>query len=211
MDFDHIVVGAENLEAGRDYVRDILGVDVPPGGCHERFSTHNRLMKLGGRTYFEIIAIDPDQPTPGRPRWFSLDDPAMRVRLAERPGLIAWVARSPDLAATVAASVVDLGTVIDMQRGDLRWRMAIPDDGVLREEGCMPMCIQWPDGIHPADALPDLGVRLDRLVLHHPDPNRLCAQLSVMGAADLVEVAESEAPGLVAYMARPDGGAVVLD
>jgi hypothetical protein len=43
--------------------------------------THNRLLKLGEGFYLELIAIDPQAPPPGRPRWFGLD----RLELPVRP------------------------------------------------------------------------------------------------------------------------------
>lgn len=211
MELDHIVVAATSLAAGAAYVRDRLGVDVPAGGRHEGRGTHNRLMGLGGRTYFEIIAVDPEQPVPARPRWFSLDEPAMRDRLAVRPHLIAWVARSPDLTATAAASPVDLGVVSDMRRGDVRWRMAVPDDGALREGGCLPLCIQWPGTFHPTDTLADPGCRLSGLTLVHPDPVRLKAVLAALGTDGLAEVVEGAEPALRAVLTRPDGKTAVLD
>jgi hypothetical protein len=36
-----------------DHVADLLGVEVPSGGRHERMGTHNLLMRLGGDTYLE--------------------------------------------------------------------------------------------------------------------------------------------------------------
>ena len=45
-------------------------------------STHNHLMRLGNSAFLEVISIDPDAPAPARTRWFDLDDPAMRARLA---------------------------------------------------------------------------------------------------------------------------------
>lgn len=211
LDLDHIVIAAETVEAGVDFVRSRLGVDVPPGGRHETMGTHNRLMALGGYRYLEIIAADPDRPAPPWPRWFSLDEPAMRARLAVRPRLVAWVARSTDLAVTAAACPVHLGTVTDMRRGDVRWRMVVPGDGALREGGCLPLCIQWPGGLPPTGAMADLGCRLERLTLAHPQPARLTSLLAAFGADGLAETVLGDAPALRAVLTRPDGETVVLD
>ena len=43
--------------------------------------THNRVLGMAGGMYLEVIAIDPDAAAPERPRWFGLDEPAMRERL----------------------------------------------------------------------------------------------------------------------------------
>jgi hypothetical protein len=57
--------------------------------------THNRLLKLGAGRFLEVIAIDPEAPAPGRRRWFDLDAPFMRQRLARGPDLIHWVDLHP--------------------------------------------------------------------------------------------------------------------
>ena len=81
-----------------------------------------------------------------------------------------------------------------MSRGTLNWQIAIRDDGGLMEKGLLPMLIEWPaskspnpdrtdhtsepattasedpEYQHPAAAMADLGLRLRRLELSHPDP-----------------------------------------
>ena len=211
LSLDHLVIGARTLDEGRDYVRDVLGIDVPLGGRHTHMGTHNRLVGLGGRRYLEIIAIDPEQPAPGRARWFGLDDPVQRARRLQRPRLIAWVAGSIDLDATVAACPVDMGPVADMQRGDFRWRMAVRVDGALIEGGCVPVCLQWPDGIHPADGMADSGCRVDGLTVQHPAPDALRAILRDIGALELVDITPAPMPGLTATVTAPNGNTAVLD
>ena len=39
---DHLVVAARDLDAGREYISEMLGVDVPIGGEHKMMGTHNR-------------------------------------------------------------------------------------------------------------------------------------------------------------------------
>ena len=55
--------------------------------------THNRLLRLGPTWYLELLAIDPQGTTPAHPRWFELDEPAMKARLASGPRLVHWIAR----------------------------------------------------------------------------------------------------------------------
>jgi hypothetical protein len=49
IELDHIVIGAATLEDGVRFVKQKLGVDIPPGGKHPLMSTHNHVMQLGRR------------------------------------------------------------------------------------------------------------------------------------------------------------------
>ena len=77
---DHLVVGAASLEQGVTYIQEQLGVAIPKGGEHPLMGTHNHLMQLGNDVFLEVIAVNPDAPTPDRPRWYGLDDPFVRGR-----------------------------------------------------------------------------------------------------------------------------------
>lgn len=156
---DHLVVAADSLEAGADWCEAMLGVAPLPGGQHPLMGTHNRLLNLSSdafpRCYLEIIAIDPEAPAPGRARWFGLDQ-----RPPGPPALWHLVARSTMLDMHRWGLIhrqSDPGLPIAASRGDLRWQILVRDDG--RRLGALPTLIQW-DGPHPADRLPDSGLRL---------------------------------------------------
>lgn len=159
-ELDHIVVAARTLGEGAAWVQSRLGVSPVPGGKHPTMGTHNSLLSLGPGRFLEVIAVDPDAPSPQRPRWFELDTPAMRQRLAKSPGLIHWVECTVDLEAALEDYPVPVD-ITPFTRGDYRWRMALTPDGSIPDGGSSPTLIQW-EGAHPAEALPDAGVRLVR-------------------------------------------------
>ena len=202
---DHLVIGAATLQAGMAHVGALFGIEMPPGGAHPMMGTHNRLLRVGDGLFLEIIAIDPDAPDPGRPRWFALDDPVQRRRIAERPRLIAWVAGTRDLDGTLAGAPADLGRAIIARRGALSWRIAIRDDGSLPENGALPVLIEWPEGPHPAEKMIDLGIRLANFSLSLPDRGPCAALLKRIGAAHLVTLTSAPAAALCASFALPDG------
>ena len=211
--FDHLVIGAANLAQGVDWAERQLGVALPPGGSHPRMGTHNHLTALGLDSFLEVIAVDPDAPPPGRPRWFALDDPAQRARLARRPALLSWVARCDDMEVSLAgarAAGIDIGRAVEMTRGDLAWRISIRDDGALPDGGTLPALIRWRDGPHPAGRMTDLGLRLEALELRHPEPAQLRARLRAIGAAPLVRVVPDGLPSLRAVLRASDGSRRVL-
>lgn len=207
---DHLAVAATDLASGAAWLEARLGVPLAPGGRHPRMGTHNRVLRLGDGVYLELIAIDPDAPPPGRPRWFGLDEPALAARLAERPRLVAWVAATDDLAAAAAASPFPLGPVHEMTRGDLVWRITIPEDGRSVEGGAVPTLIEWPPGVHPTNRMPDAGCTLEQLTIHHPEPERIAKGLAVIGLNDTAVEVVDGGPSLVATLITP-AGPVVLD
>lgn len=166
MELDHLVVGAATLEEGVAWCERVLGVTPGPGGRHALMSTHNRLLNISGpnhpRAYLEIIAIDPEAPPPARARWFDLDLPELRDRLAAGPGLIHWVARVPNLDAALAnwqSEGVDAGKATEASRGNLRWRIALREDGRRLRREALPVLIEWGEA-HPTDSMVDQGVQL---------------------------------------------------
>ncbi|AUH34576.1 VOC family protein [Paracoccus tegillarcae] len=153
--FDHIVIAAETLAEGEVWLTDLLGAAPEPGGKHGFMGTHNRLWRLGDREYLELIAIDPDATPPPYPRWFGLD------QFGGPPRLVAWVIRTSPLQPQPSSSVMQAA------RGDLRWQITIPDSGTSAQDGVAPLQIDWGDGPHPADRMPDHGLRLTGLNLAH--------------------------------------------
>ena len=184
---DHIVVGAAHLDEGCAFIEETCGVTVPFGGIHEQFSTHNCLMQVGQERYFEIIAANPDAPAIDRPRWFSLDDALTMRRLAVGPIALCWVVGVPDIQAVIDKSPIPLGMPLSLYRGDLQWKLTVPDDGHLPESGLVPAFIEWPDGVNPSSRMPALGVTLDRLCLPHPEPQWL---EDVFGTLDIEHLAD---------------------
>lgn len=207
-ELDHLVVGAATLDDGVAWLEDKLGVTVPEGGKHPLMGTHNRLMQLGNGTFLEIIAIDPDAAPPGHRRWYGLDDPQIRERLAASPQLLTWVVRCDDIAVRAAASPISPGPAREARRGHLIWEITVPHDGSLPEGGLFPTLIQWTDGHGPALRMPDLGCRLEGLTLYHPEPDGLRSALASVGADGFVTVEPSgpEAQaGLAAVIGSPNG------
>lgn len=205
---DHLVVAAAELGRGAAWLEERLGVALAPGGRHATMGTHNRLLKLGPRRYLELIAIDPTAPNPPHPRWFGLDDPALRTRIAERPRLLHWVARCEGIEAAAAASPEPLGNTLDLSRGEFAWRITVRADGRTPGDGVIPSLIEWTSRAHPADGLAECGCAVMKLEGFHADPARVRSALSALDLADALAVfptAVGEPPGLVAFLKTPAG------
>lgn len=205
---DHIVIGAANLEQGVKYIRESLGIDVPPGGEHFHMGTHNHLMQLGNEMFLEVMAINPKAAAPNRPRWFGLDDPFVKTELERQPRLLTWVVNTPDIALLQQQSKFNFGAIASMNRGDIEWLITVPDDGNLPGAGMLPTLIEWGNDFHPSDRYPDLGCSLQRLEIHHPNLDWLKSILESIGANQCVELFSlpaNVAPYLVASIETPSG------
>ena len=162
--FDHLAVSAATLDEGAAHVEAALGVALATGGEHPLMGTHNRLLSLGPEEYLEVIAINPEAPDPGHARWFDLD------RFVGKPRITNWVARTNDINAALSHAPPGSGLPLALTRGDLSWTMLVPPSGQLPFDGAFPALIEWDGAIHPADRLPDAGVRLNSLEISHAGP-----------------------------------------
>ncbi len=199
LSIDHLVIVAETLDAGRDHVENALNVTMQPGGQHAHFGTHNLLLGLEDGLYLEVISIDPAAQPPAWPRWFGLDSFTGAPRLAH------WVARSTVLERDLAQAYGGQVHPLPLQRGDLSWRMGIPQDGNLPLGGLFPGMIDWGDTEPPAGRLTPTGCKLSQLVLGHPDPAGMTRTFAPFLADDRVVLDQSPDPVLRAVISTPQG------
>lgn len=194
-ELDHIAVSAAHLGDGAAQVEAALGVPLQAGGEHPQMGTHNRLLGMGPADYLEVIAIDPAAPAPAWPRWFGLDG------FAGAPRLTNWICRVDDLDSALGALPPGAGKPMDLARGDLRWRMAVPESGLLPFDNLFPALIEW-RGPRPHGRLSDSGCRLRRLEVFHPRAEALRALLPLADARVTFHAGE---PALRAAIATPGG------
>ena len=209
---DHLVYGVPELTAGVARLADLLGVTAAPGGSHEGRGSHNALLSLGEGAYLEIIARDPAQPDPGRPRPFGLDSLA-EPRLvtfavhADRTGGAEPAAeiRLERWRAHAAEQGYDPGPVAagTRRRSDgslLRWHLCQQPE--LPFGGSVPFLIDWGAADSPATSAP-AGCRLLNLEVQSPEPEAVGPALRALGVPVAVHAADR--PGLRATVATPRG------
>ncbi len=202
MELDHLAVAARTLSEATAHVQNALGITMQKGGEHAVFHTHNMLLGLEEELYLEAIAINPDGPIPDRARWFDLDRFQGPARLTN------WICRCDDLDATLAALPEGFGTPVQLERGDLRWRMAVPRSGVLPFDNCAPALIEWQGTAHPAQQLTASGCRLTGLEVRHPDADILAGLLAPLLRDVRVSFVKAQ-PALKAVFAKA-GSRLVL-
>jgi hypothetical protein len=201
VEIDHIIFGAPGLAAGIEAVEGLLGVRAEMGGKHVGLGTHNALLSLGGGSYVEIIAPDPEQAAPSRPLPWGL--PELR-----QPRLLMWAVKTPDIEARAQgakAAGVDLGPVLRMSRERpdgvrLEWALTYREE--MLGDGLVPFLIAWEPGPHPSETSPG-GCRLVSLRGEHPEPERIGAMLEAVGVE--MAVARGPRPALIATVEGPRG------
>ena len=57
MRIDHVIYGTQDLDVAQALIERSLGLEVRPGGHHDRQGSHNRIVPLGN-AYLELMAID---------------------------------------------------------------------------------------------------------------------------------------------------------
>lgn len=168
---DHLTVIAPTLAEGVAHVRACLGLDVPFGTRHPYMGTHNHRLQLGNSVYLEIVALDPQGVAPDRPRWFGLDDQAgVRADWDAGRRLRGWVANTDAGAAALSPHAAIFGDVVALPPEAPDFAFTLPRDGSLPLDGLAPSVIDHCGDASYIRSLPDLGARLTRFVLEHPDP-----------------------------------------
>ena len=174
---DHLVYLVEDLGAAVARLAQ-LGLPCSPGGRHPSRGTHNALLRLGPRTYLELLAPDP-RATVAPPRWMGIDR-------GELPRLGRWAIGAGADIAELANRLAPPPPVRPGRRQladgtELRWRLT--DPGSDPAVAVVPFLIDWgQEGPHPCDTLPDHGVELRELHLFHPEPGRVNPLLAALGA-----------------------------
>ena len=205
---DHLVLGTSDLARGSAWLQRFLGITLSEIGVHQRMGTHNRLLSLGPDCYLELIAIDPTADKPFMLRWFGLDTPDVQERIAQKPRLLGWVARTDDIDASSEKMGGLLGSVHAMKRGDFKWRITIPDDGYAVEAGLVPALIQWDVPIHPCQRLAEQGCRFEWMEAAHPNPAKvayLLGELGLENALTLTATPPYSGMTMCAYIRTPSG------
>lgn len=196
--FDHIAIAAPSLAEGAAYLHNLTGHTLPKGGEHPDMGTHNLITALGHDTFAEVIAINPDAPTPNRPRWFNLDH-------VKEPQT-AWLLRTDDIDGCIAKAAslgIDLGHAMPLKRGDLRWRFTVRDDGTIPLDGAAPLILQWDStGPHPASRMVDLGLRMDTLTIETPHAEQLTALLDIVALDDRPNIIQAPTTKITADFSK---------
>jgi hypothetical protein len=206
---DHIVIGAGNLISGTNILETKLSSKFSPGGDHQIMGTHNKLLKLQSDIYLEIIANNPNADKLSRPRWFSLDETITKEKIQHSPRVLCWVLKVENIENTVKKCGYNPGEILQISRNELTWKITVPSNGMLVDNGVLPALIEWPNNQHPSEKLTNSKVSISMLSLFHPEPSKIKKIISNLMDSDLICV--SEGVPKIKLILTTENGKVIID
>jgi hypothetical protein len=186
---DHVIVGANDLEAAIGEMERLTGVRPVIGGVHPGRGTRNALMSLGDGTYLEILSPDPAQ---------GVDNEELReLRALGRPTPIGWaVSASNEAALRSALSAANIATTQPVPGS-----RAKPDGSMLRwvtfgyselDTLLAPFFIMWTDlALHPSRTSSG-GCRLNDLTVESPQADAISRAVAPLGLGVTVKLARQD-------------------
>ncbi len=163
---DHLVYLVHDLDEAAAKLGKALGVRFSPGGRHLNRGTKNVLLRIGPTTYFELMAVDPDNTSFSGKRWMGADHLPKEV-----PGRLSrWGLQVNKIRLEAGAFLLDkyIPGAGQIQPGarqlangkTLRWQLTNPGTEALRT---LPFLIDWCGDPSPAERLPEVGCQLKML------------------------------------------------
>ena len=185
---DHFVVGANNLISGTSILESKLSTTFSPGGEHQIMGTHNNLLKLQSNIYLEIIANNPNVDNPSHPRWFSLDEERTKEKIQNSPRSLCWVLAVNNIENSIKKCGYNPGSILQISRGELTWKITVPSNGMLIDNGVFPVLIEWQNDQHPSKKIINSNVSINMLSLFHPEPNKIKEIISNLIESDFIHI-----------------------
>ena len=187
---DHIVIGADNLISGTRILENKLNTKFISGGEHKIMGTHNNLLKLQKEIYLEVIANNPNIESIPHSRWFSLDKLETKEKIKKSPRSLCWMLAVDNIEDVVNNCGYHPGEILQLSRGDLKWKVTVPSDGSLIDNGVLPFLIEWPKNIHPSKNLTNSRIKLNNINLFHPKVNNTKNIINNLIKSDLINIFE---------------------
>ena len=151
VELDHIILGCKDLDEGIAYMEKLSGYRAAVGGSHPGRGTRNALLKLGYKSYLEILAPDPEQK---ELVWHK------ELATLDEPLIVGWAVAIKNIEQYAqhlrdhgVACVGPMAGSRTKPNGDqLRWKTLVRED---EKSGILPFYIEWAgDSAHPSTDAP---------------------------------------------------------
>lgn len=198
---DHIVWAVPDLDAGVQLITNLTGIAPVSGGLAPgRTQPHNALLSLGGGSYLEVFC---PARTGSANHWGAL--------IADgKPRVVSYAIHYSDRFAALLKQLANTDLKVTGPRAMGRVR---PDGGRLDWEllniggtsfdGMLPFFIDWLGSTpHPSQSSPT-GVTIEKLVIVHPDADRVAETYRAIGIA--VSVVRGDKASIHVRLRTPKG------
>ncbi|SEQ74689.1 VOC family protein [Neolewinella agarilytica] len=208
---DHLVYLVHDLDEAAAKLGKALGVSFSPGGRHLNRGTKNVLLRIGPKTYFELMAVDPDNLEFSGNRWMGADHlPKELPGRLSRWGLQVNGADLISKAKLLETQIPGAGAIQPGSRQldsgkTLRWQLTDPGTEAVRT---LPFLIDWCGDPSPAERLPEVGCRLRFFRVSAPKSNLIS---TLCKSTPEVTIATSEKEFLRAELVGPAGQVVLTN
>ena len=180
---DHIIWACDDLERGSRRFEALTGVTPRFGGAHASGLTHNALVRIGPRSYLEILAPT-GPPTGPEDAWSRL------ARTAREPQVLTYCLRASGPLTELARTAEELGAPKTEVLGNgrvtpegvkLHWQWVAPS---FEHFGlAFPFFIDWLDSPHPSSTAENPAhIQLKEFSIGHPQADELRRTLSTLGS-----------------------------
>ena len=144
-----------------------------------------------------------------RHRWGSCDERSTKENIKHSPRALCWVLEVDNIENTVKKCGYNPGEILQISRGELTWKITVPSNGGLADNGVLPALIEWPSDQHPSKKLTNSKVSIIKLSLFHPESYKIKNIISHLIKSDLIRV--SEGVPKIELILTTQNGKVVID
>ena len=168
---DHVVYVCRDLVKTKERFENLLGIQIEMGGKHKTKGTHNALFRLGEKSYFELLAPDPERDPEINLEWLGTNN-------TEIERISRWCISPNDI--TEALAFLNLkskwpyqiypGSRVTTSGSILKWKLAL--SSYEAEVDVFPFLIDWGKSIHPAQNMKQQCEVLN-IELYHSCPEKI--------------------------------------
>ena len=220
LSIDHLVFVVPSLKEAIDELEAKTGVRPAVGGRHLGLGTHNAFLSVGGGSYLELFAPDPEATVPlksligvdgPKPRLSTFCCDAGAIGLDNLVDKFKTITEGP-VRELLPTSIESGSRTNEADGTTISWRIAVDKHTVPSDDlpmgGMLPFYIDWGDcrDVRPATTAPP-GCVLKKLTAYHPNPSALQHAVNEIGSGleGLLTVVEGPEPKLVATLDTPNG------
>ncbi len=202
---DHIVYVCSDLENEIQRFQKILGIKISYGGRHLDKGTHNALFRIGERSYFELLAPDPERDTEIDVQWLGAGE-------ANEHRISAWCVQPDDISQALEFMNEESKYNYALYPGSrkksdgsiLSWKLGLCDK--MMKTDVFPFLIDWAESQHPSSSLP-LICNLESLKISHACPEKVLKITEHLNIR--VDVEKKDTPSIQASISCPNGLIVI--